>query len=559
MRTRIHSGWTIFRLIWWNHRLGFGSLLALALICGFVLFPVTSSLSGQPASDATIYLPMGLSLFLVFLFCGFTESDRKGNFEGYPSRLFAVPVATGILITAPMLFSFTAVLTVYWLWTAVILPTTGRHLPLTWPCVYLGAGMVCYQSILWSLARWRIARLLVLGIGGTIFATSWMLFRQDFEREVTAGLVPTGVSPRAMLYLVLSVLTLIALIAAYWTVESDRRGGHRQWQAWRKLTEALVDLLPRRTGRFQSAEQAQFWFEWRRHGLVFPLSTAGVLLIIMAPAIFVRPISAVWTALCVQGVLLTPLILAFALGKGFGKADMWSNNPALPLFLATRPLKNTARIAAKMKAAALAAISAWAVVLILTPLWLRYCCDARLVDQMLRQAAGIYPGIGFYGAIAVFAFVAVVVTWRFLVGGLYLGLSGKYWVLALAGVGVFLAFFGAIFLLASLSSNPAIILEYILSPPAAWLWALATLLVVKVAAAFQLAESSRRRGLVTSLAMRRYLVLWLLITMALVSAVWFSGFEDRSLRTGLVCLALLAVPLLRISCAPIALAWGQQR
>jgi hypothetical protein len=198
-------------------------------------------------------------------------------------------------------------------------------------------------------------------------------------------------------------------------------------------------------------------------------------------------------------------------------------------------------------------------VLILTPWWLRFCCDAQLVDQMLRHAAGIYPGIGFYGAIAVFAGIAVVLTWRFLIGGLYLGLSGKYWMLALAGVGVFLAFFGAIFLLASLSSNPAIILEYILSPPAAWLWVLATLLVVKVAAAFRLAESARRRGLVTPLAMRRYFALWFVITMALVSAVWFSGFEDSTLRSALVFLALLAVPLLRVSCAPIALAWGQRR
>jgi hypothetical protein len=556
MRTRINAGWTIFRLIWWNHRLGFGLLLALALICGFVLFPLISSFSGGPASDATIYLPMGLSLFLVFLFCGFTETDRKGNFEGYPSRLFTLPFSTGILITAPVLFSFTVVLTTFSLWTVVILPTSGRHLPLAWPCAYLGAGMVCYQSILWSLARWRIARLLVLGVGGTIFATSWMLFRQDFEREVTAGLVPVGVSPRTILYLVLAALTVIALIAAYWTVESDRRGGHRQWQAWRKLTEGLMDLLPRRTDRFQSAGQAQFWYEWRRHSLVFLLCTAGVLLIIMVPAIVVRPIPAGWTALCLQGVIATPIVLAFALGKGFGKADMWSKNPALPLFLATRPLKNTERIAAKMKAAALAAIGAWAVVLISTPLWLRYCCDARLVDAMLRHAARIYPGIGFSGAVTIFASVGVVLTWRFLIGGLYLGLSGKHWVLALAGVGVFIAFFGAISLLAGLSNNPEL-MQYVLSLPAAWTWALAALLVLKVSVAVKLADFALRRGLLTSRALSRYFALWLVVTLALFLAVWFSDFEDRSLRTALIFLALLAVPLLRVSCAPLALAWAR--
>jgi hypothetical protein len=549
----------ILLLSWWNHRLGFTLLWALALTCSFLLSPVTSSLSDRYTADAISYVPMGLSLFLAFVFCSFTESDRKGRFEGYPARLFTLPVSTGILITAPVIFGVGVVLTVYAIWASVVLPTTGRHLPLAWPCAYLASGMVCYQSILWLLARFRIARLLVLGIGGTIFSTSWILFREDFEQDVTTGLVPDGLSPRAVLYLVLTALTTVALIAAFWAVESDRRGGSREWQGWRKLIETAMDWMPGRIWRFQSAGQAQFWYEWRRHGLVFPLGTAGVLLVIMLPAAFWGPLPEGWTVLCLQGILFTPLLLAFTLGKGFGKADMWSKSLALPLFLATRPLKNTEYIAAKMKAAALAVISAWAVVMILTPLWLGLCCETRMVDQMLLHAASIYPGIGFYGAIAVFAGVGVVITWRFLIGGLYLGLTGKYWMLSLSGVGVFVVFFGSIFLLAALSSNPAVMVKNMPGSPAVWLWILTTFLVLKVATAFLFAVSALRRGLVTFRAVLRYFALWFVITMALASAAWYSAIEDGTLRSVLICLAFLVVPLLRVSCAPIALAWGQRR
>src|SRR5688572_12222957 len=104
MRTRIKVGWGILRLVWWNQRLGFILLLGVALLFGVLLSPVTSDFSNLQTSDAANYVTLGASLLLVFVFCSFTDSDRKRRFEGYPSRLFTLPVSTGILIAAPVLF-----------------------------------------------------------------------------------------------------------------------------------------------------------------------------------------------------------------------------------------------------------------------------------------------------------------------------------------------------------------------------------------------------------------------------------------------------------------------
>jgi hypothetical protein len=544
--------------MWWNRRGGFRTLAALALGCGVFFQLAASHISSHDALDALGYFPMGLSLFLTFAFCSFTEPDRRGRFEGFPSRFFTLPVATRTLVVAPVFFGVAAVLTVYAAWSQVVLPRAGRHLPFAWPCGYLAAGMICYQAILWVLARFRIARLFALGIGGALFATAWTVFQQDFERDVLSRVIIAGVPARTFLCSLLATLAAVSLVAAYWVVESERRGGSREWQGWRRLLDFAMDALPRWKRRFASPGSAQFWFEWRRHGTVLPASTAGVLLVIMLPAVFARPLSAERTALCLPFILLTPLLLAFPLGKGFGKADLWAKNSTLSLFQATRPLPKADRIAAKMKAAALAAIASWAVVSLLTPLWLRLCCDDRIVVQFLQQIAGIFPGIGARGTLVILGLVAALVTWRLLAGSLYLGMSGRNWMLTLAAVGVFAAFFAGIFILAVLSNRPEA-MEFLLNPPFKWAWMLAALFGLKLAGAGRFAVAGCRRGLITRSAVVRYFGVWILATAALVAAVWMSAAGDGPLREILIWVALLAVPLLRVSLAPLALAWGRAR
>ena len=76
-----------------------------------------------------------------------------------------------------------------------------------------------------------------------------------------------------------------------------------------------------------------------------------------------------------------------------------------------------------MKAAAMATSIAWLLVLVLTPLWLRLWCDYQPMLDELKKTSGAYPGFSIGSGIALF-WLCVLLTWRFLIGSLYLGLSG---------------------------------------------------------------------------------------------------------------------------------------
>ena len=121
-----------------------------------------------------------------------------------------------------------------------------------------------------------------------------------------------------------------------------------------------------------------------------PAMTAAVLLLLMIPAPFAAPIRPQTTAYTLMCILLLPFLLAFALGKGFGKADLWSREPGLPLFLATKPLSNAEWIGSKMKAAALAVVASWGLVIGLTSLWLWLWCDGSMLAAWWSRAKTAY-------------------------------------------------------------------------------------------------------------------------------------------------------------------------
>jgi hypothetical protein len=524
------------------------------------------------AGDMLGYLPMGLSLFLTFVLCNFTESEQRGRLDGFPARLFVLPVSTATLVASPLIFSILAVSAIYVLWAKLALPALGRTLPLSWPMLYLGTGMVCYQALVWTLARFRLARLLSLGLGGTLFATGWLVWREEAERELFYDLAQTGLPVRTVLCVLLVVLSSGAFVLASLAVENQRRGGSTDglWHLapavesalavsalWRRVLPGCLARVssagqrPRR--RFDSPERTQFWYEWRRHGCLLPRATGAVLLVIVTPTFFTRPIGAEPAGLILCWIVALPLLLAWVLGKGFGKADLWSKAPGPSLFAATRPLGIAAWLGAKLKAAALAAAVAWAIVLVITPLWLRWCCDWPALS---REGQALLRGEPWLlGACWCVLPLLVFLTWRFLAGSLWIGLSGKTWLLNLAACGVFLCIFSPV-----LGASPFVqeALRGLRSLPGWVPYALAALFVAKLIAALVLATLAYRRGLLAWRSLRGYAVWWLgLTTILLMLTCRLVPFELLPRDSGwsratFVLLTLFLVPLLRVAYAPIA-------
>jgi hypothetical protein len=510
------------------------------------------------------YLAMGLSICISFVLCSFTEADRRTRQVGFPIRLLTLPVSTLTLAGAPMAFGIATLWAVYTAWARFGL--LDRQLPLTWPLLYLAAGVASFQAIVWALARHRILRIVVLGYVGSVLAMGWMAFREesDFAPELTLGL---SESARIALCWALVGIGTIAFLMAWLAVEAQRSGtrmlGLVRWPALSSLKKTAVakslttssaaiprgmndDSVSRRQIPFKSAAAAQFWFEWRRHGRILPLATAGVLLFIMAPAPFVAPISSEMATLALMWIVATPLLIAFILGKAMGKADVWATHSGTPVFLATKPLARSEHIGAKLKAAAAAALSCWVLVAASTTVW-RWCwCDcsdlkgAWMYFQLTRSSAWIC------GMAATLLLTLVAVTFRLLAGSLHIGLSGRHWMVNAAAGWVFVALFGGIGLALTWSSRPDFFAG--IFPPPPWVaLALVAVFIVRICLALLLAWTACRQRRVSLRAIRRYAVFWLVLTVLLVAPIYrLAPFENGGQFIAITG-ALFIVPMSRLA------------
>jgi len=91
------------------------------------------------------------SFLFLFGFFNYTEINSTREWNGFPYRLFTLPVRTWQLVVLPMLFGVVAAELVYVAWIKLVW-THGSIPNPEWFAAVLGAYMVFYQTALWSLA-----------------------------------------------------------------------------------------------------------------------------------------------------------------------------------------------------------------------------------------------------------------------------------------------------------------------------------------------------------------------------------------------------------------------
>jgi hypothetical protein len=508
------------------------------------------------------------SLLLVFSIFNYTEYNPQKEWTGFPYRLFALPVTALILIAVPMLVGVAAVELVYLVWIKLVF-AQGELLKPEWFAFLLGAFMIFYQTILWTLAGFRIVRIIVLGLGGTSFVG--VAFLPFFAQYVSSPWFSENV-----LIGLFSALALLAFAAAWRCIVRQRYGGGQR-RSWVKyLIERVANAFPARKNGFRSPAAAQLWYEWRRTGMLLPACIAALLILVIVPlSWFLRsePVCAAWILVW---TLAMPMILAFPLGKGFSKPDFWSKDLGVPAFVAIRPLATGEMFVIKMKVAALSAAISWLLVLAFLSTWMPLWAD---LAPLMMIRVGFWMAYGHsiwaeYVISALFVAASVLVTWKLLVGGLWVGLSGNRMFFVTSAVVYslvpLLAFVGLTILLnhdrqvrAWATENPDRVVSI-----CEWIAALA------VIAKLWLAAFSWRNVAPTRI--RAYLLLWagatlLLVTLAillwehgvltlqLMSLMDFLPVDVFRLRNLLVLLALLVIPFARLGYSPSALARNRHR
>lgn len=546
-------------LVWW----------VLGITLATCLFNSVLSESVQPASTpirefsaqgalAMLYMHLGAAtlLFILAIF-SFTEFNPQTGSSGFPYRLFALPVTSFQLVAVPIFLSVIAVELVYLAWTEFVL-TPG---PLTdWFAVLIGTYLVLYQTILWTLARLPTLRLIVLGLTGITFmfvpVFPWFLTRNKRT-------LPWWLSDQSSFV----GYAVIAFLVA-WIYVARQRSGGGSGRGWLKaFVERISAKLPRRDKSFSSPSAAQFWFEWRRCGLVLPLLAGALLSLVIGPVSWYMRHEPAGTSWILAWTLFMPIILAAAVGKAFSRPDFWSSDLSISGFVAVRPMAEDEMVAIRLKVAAGSATIAWLLVLAFLSVWLalwanldRLNFDRLVFGQLYGHS--VYPQ---YAIAVLFILAGMFLTWRFLVGSLWLGLSGNktlFIVSAASYVVVPLFVLPGFLVLVRVGPSFLVWMHELdrLLPALLWVAALA------VAAKFWIAAFSWRK--VAPQRVRQYLIVWLGSTLCLISLAtllwagllrYFLPSDIYRVRSLLILAALLVMPFGRLGLATSSLARNRHR
>jgi hypothetical protein len=539
-----------------RHRYGLMALAGYVLVMGAVKLAIFGleplNLDDSRALAAVVVVPF-TTTFMYFLgvFTFGFEGDLAARESMYPRRLFSMPVRTEALAGWPMLYGGLAVAAlalvatsfVRWEVTDVLgrfaLRPFGVEAPLIWPAV-LGAVFLAWtQAFAWMPYGLRGLRVII-----TVF---WLIALDAimilaFEYEM---------SERALLAFLLPQLPL-AYLAARFAVARARRGDVPDWREGLASLARILTGSARERAAFSSPEKAQLWFEWRLHGRSLPV-WIGILLPFELALLLVLPELVDQTLLA---VLLTPPFMA-----SFAGATVARNSPStrdsygLGTFTSVRPLSSATLGLAKLKVAVLSTLAAWALVLAAIPLALAVSGTHTAVIEKFGRGVDAFGALRMTVAVLSLVGVLMLSTFRQLVQSLCIGLTGREWIIK-STVLVALSFLVVIQPVAIWINRDRKVLGTLLD---ALPWVLAILALAKVSAAAWMATRLFDNRLLKDRTLVASAAAWLLSVLALFAALAWFWDTPHVAPYFLLLIAILQVPLVRVSAVPLSLAWNRHR
>jgi hypothetical protein len=387
------------------------------------------------------------------------------------------------------------------------------------------------------------------GVRGLRVATA-MVWLTTFDTIALLGLHFEAGEP--VMLAILAPLLLLAVPAGHVAVARARRGEVPDWRL--PLTRARGSAALGRPGAgFGSPAQAQAWFEWRRHGRALPVLVALVLPFELALLFAAGDAPALVFSILV-GALITPPVMAGFAAAAVRKLGPGGDGYGISPFMATRPLTSAALVHAKLEMAAWSTRAAWLLVLLGVPLALHLSGTAALVLDAagrVREVVGTPRAV----TIAVLAVAALLAsTFRQLVQGLYIGLTGRDRIVK-ASVFLQLALLAVLLPLTVWIVETGALPVVLRAVP----WILTVLAGLKLCAAGWAAVRLYDARLVSDRLLVVGAAVWLAAVLGLHGLLVWLVATPIFPSYLLLLIAILAVPLARLSAAPLALAWNRHR
>lgn len=519
--------WDLYRRYRWG-------LWAVAAYLAAVISFGTADYTGVSANRlaATLIVPLGLSYyFLLSVFSMGLAGDVAARGSMYPARVFTLPVSNAALAGWPMLYGMVTVATL-WLVTARLAPWPDpASIPMLWPALYLAAVLGWMQVILWLPYPLKGLRIVAAVVWLSLFS-------------VVGNLALHFQPPEALMVAVFAPQLPLAFLVARYAVRRARCADIPDWRGVFALPGRTSDRGRRR--HYASAFQAQVAYEWGQYGWSLPLWVAILLPFELALLFLVMRPEFVLLVLLI--VLLSPPVMAAFVATSVGKVDT---------LLATRPMTSAAQVGAKLTAAAASVLIAWLLVflavpvaLVLSDTWPVVAAAAGRVSDAFGTTRGVVlPCLVLAGMMAA--------TWKLLVQSLFVGLSGRAWLVRLY-IGLALAALVAVVPL-YFWIRESTVLGALISSATPWRWGLAILVGLKLAVASWAVLRLQHANLLGGDVLLRGAVLWSMTVFALFGAFVWILTTPQIPSDLLMAVAILAIPLVRLSTAPLALDWNRHR
>jgi hypothetical protein len=531
-----------------RHRWGLiavaGYLLVVAIIKLLILDPgQLVELDDAHSFAAVVVVPLAATFTYFLAVFSFGHSgDLAARQSIYPTRLFTLPVTSAALAGWPMLYGAAAV-AILWLATRLLAVwPSGMEVPVIWPALLAASLLAWTQALVWMPYGLPGLRVIVAMLW---LATLDAIVILAIHFKISEPIMVAFLAPQIPL----------AFLAARFAVARARRGDVPDWRETFARLGQITNVLPRLRKNFSSPDRAQTWFEWRRYGRALP-AMVGLLLPFELALLVAVSDTAALVLLILFIVLFTPPFMA-----AFAAATVSKPNPdsrdsyGVTPFTATRPLSDAALIGAKLRATIWSTTTAWLLVLIaltltllLSDIWPMLTERARLLGKVVGMPRVVVVLLLLLSGL-------IVATWKQLVQSLYIGLSGREWLIR-ANAFLLLAFLVVVGPLADwIIENRDVRATLWDSLPSI----LTILVAVKMSAASLVAIRLHRSRLLSDRALVTSAAAWLVAVLALYGVLVWLLSTPFFPRYVLALLAILPIPLARLSAAPLALSWNRHR
>lgn len=495
----------------------------------------------HPGLGVSLAVPLIMLVILVHMAQG-EGGDLRSMASCYPRRLYTLPVSSFVLATVPLALPLAATAAVWLAAVFGLLRPCGADAPVLTPGLAVTAGLSWIQALAWSPfpVRWLRAALVVVAVWG-------LFFMPVVLAEVQV--------PLNVLSCALAAALALSYPVALLGVSRGRRGVGVSEPARDDPVvsrSGTVDLTP-----YPSPFRAQLRLELRALGWV-ALTLLALHLFVMLPVVHLfeivwgtRPFmlealggdavrwGSAWVAL--QPLLLLPIAFTF-IGADLSP-HLTSRKGDVPPFFATRPVDAPTIVLAKMLGKAFILAVLWTELVVVGLAWAAFGGHLGDMTARLGDIAGS-PSAG-AALIAAGLLAAALVNWLFMIGGVWVGLTGRQWVYAIVAA----VCCGAMVLSGLVVKGwqehwytwlAALILAGLASKVVTTAWVCRRLTAWRYATAGQLAA---------------VLAAWLVVvgTLAAVAARVFPGGWLTAAAV------LLLVPLAQTLAAPLALAWNRHR